>query len=79
MEVSSSYLKASLLFAAFAEGRTEIMPYVHVANDVGVRPFTTIGREDRVERVLLPLLDRFNLPKFQAWIRDNFASGPALL
>lgn len=79
MEVSASYLKASLLLTAFDEGRTEIMPYVHVANDVGVRPFATIGREDRVERVLLPLLDRFNLPKFQAWIRDNFSSGPALL
>ncbi len=78
-EVSAAYLKASLLFAAFAEGRTEIMPYVLGANDVGVRPFSAVTREDRVERAFLPLLDRLGLERFQALIRDNFASATATL
>lgn len=44
VEVSGAYLKASLLFAAFAEGRTEIMPYVLGPSDAGVRPFSAITR-----------------------------------
>jgi 6-phosphofructokinase len=74
LEVSAAYLKASLLFAAFEEGRTEIMPYVLAAHDVGVRPFASITREDRVERDFLPLLDRLEIPLFRAWIRDNFTT-----
>ncbi len=73
MDVSASYLKASLLFQAFEEGQTEIMPYVLAANDVGARPFAEIEREDRVEPAFLPLLDRLGLPKFQALVRERFA------
>lgn len=79
LDVSSAYLKASLLFAAFEEGRTEIMPYVLVTNDVGVRTFDAVAREDGVERALMPLLDRLDLKVFQAWIRENFASGPGII
>ena len=79
LEVSAAYLKASLLFAAFEEGRTEVMPYVLAANDVGVIPFSQITREDRVERDFLPLLDRLGMEKFQAWIRDNFTSHAVTL
>jgi len=79
LDVSSAYLKASLLFDAFAAGRTEIMPFVVMANDVGYRPFATVGREDRVERALLPLLDRLDLKSFQAWIRDHFTSDKTAL
>jgi 6-phosphofructokinase len=75
LDVSAAYLKATLLFAAFDEGRTEIMPYVLAADDVGVRPFADVQREDRVERAFLPLLDRLGLPKFQALVRERFASG----
>ncbi len=78
-EVSAAYLKASLLFGAFAEGHSEIMPYVLGANDVGVRPFSSVMREDRVERAFLPLLDRLGLTRFQSLIRDNFASATATL
>jgi 6-phosphofructokinase len=74
LEVSAAYLKASLLLDAFAEGRTEIMPYVLGAHDVGVRSFAGITREDRVERSFLPLLDRLGLERFQALIRENFAA-----
>jgi 6-phosphofructokinase len=74
LDVSASYLKASLLFNAFDEGKTEIMPYVLAANDIGARPFSEIVREDRVEPVFLPLLDRLGLPKFQALVREKFAS-----
>jgi 6-phosphofructokinase len=73
MDVSASYLKASLLFNAFDDGKTEIMPYVLAANDVGARPFAGIVREDRVEAAFLPLLDRLGLPKFQALVRERFA------
>jgi 6-phosphofructokinase len=79
LEVSAAYLKASLLFAAFEEGRTEIMPYVLAASDVGVRPFAAVAREDRVERAFLPLLDRLGLPRFQAWVRDSFATPASVL
>jgi hypothetical protein len=74
LDVSAAYLKATLLFAAFDEGRTEIMPYVLAADDVGVRPFAEVEREDRVERAFLPLLDRLGLPKFQALVTERFAA-----
>lgn len=72
-EVSATYLKASLLFDAFDAGRTEVMPYVLGAHDVGLRSFAAIEREDRVEGAFLPLLERLELPKFQAWVRANFS------
>jgi 6-phosphofructokinase len=74
-EVSAAYLKASLLFDAFAAGQTEIMPFVLGTHDVGVRPFAEVARDDRVEPAFLPLLDRWGLPKFQALVRARFASG----
>jgi 6-phosphofructokinase len=73
-DVSAAYLKSSLLFDAFDAGRTQVMPYVLAGHDVGVRPFASITRDDRVERAFLPLLDRFGLPTFQKWVRDNFTS-----
>lgn len=75
LDVSAAYLKASLLFSAFEEGRTEIMPYVLAANDVGLRTFGDVAREDGVEAPFLPLLERFELPKFRAWVRDHYAFG----
>lgn len=75
LEVSAAYLKASLLFDAFDAGRTEIMPFVLGAHDVGVRPFATIARDDRVEQAFLPLLDRLGLPRFQALVRERFAAS----
>ena len=71
-DVSAAYVKATLLFEAFEEGKTEIMPFVLAGHDVGVRPFDSITREDRVERSFLPLLDRLGLPKFRTWVRDHF-------
>jgi 6-phosphofructokinase len=73
-DVSSAYLKASLLFDAWQEQRTEIMPFVLAAHDAGVRPFAEVGRDDRVERAFLPLLDRMGLPKFRAWVRERFTT-----
>ena len=71
-DISAAYLKVSLLFDAFDEGRTEVMPYVLAANDCGVRAFADIAREDRVERSFLPLLDRLVLPKFRRWVAEKF-------
>lgn len=71
-DVSAAYVKAALLFEAFDEGKTQIMPFVLAGHDVGVRPFASIAREDRVERSFLPLLDRLGLPKFRTWVRDHF-------
>lgn len=78
-DVSSAYLKVSLLFDAFAAGRTQIMPFVLAGHDVGVRAFDQIVREDRVERAFLPLLDRFGLSLFDKWVRDNFTSDESAL
>ncbi len=75
LDVSAAYLKASLLFDAFDQGRTEIMPFVLAAHDVGVRAFTDIHREDGIEPAFLPLLDRLGLPGFRGWIRENFIAG----
>lgn len=79
LEVSAAYLKASLLFAGFEEGRTEVMPYVLAAHDVGIRAFADVTREDRVERDFLPLLDRLGISGFRAWIRDNFTTPAVIL
>lgn len=73
-EVSASYLKVSLALDAFEAGRTEVMPYVLGAHDVGLRPFAAIAREDRVEGAFLPLLERMGLPRFQAWVKANFST-----
>jgi len=73
-DVSAAYLKASMLFDAWDEGKTEIMPFVLAAHDAGVRPFAEVGRDDRVERAFLPLLDRMGLPRFRAWVRERFTS-----
>ncbi|MEO7328868.1 MAG: phosphofructokinase, partial [Minicystis sp.] len=72
LDVSSAFLKASLLFAAFDAGRTEIMPYVLASHDAGVRPFSEVDREDGVEPAFLPLLDRLGIAGFQAWIQGHF-------
>ena len=71
-DVTAAYLKTSILFDAIEAGRTEIMPYVLGALDVGARPFSAVAREDRVERCFLPLLDRLELPRFRRWVLDNF-------
>ena len=74
LDISAAYLKASLLCDAFEEGKTEVMPFVLASNDVGVRPFHLVTREDRVERAFLPLLERLRLPGFTSWIRENFTN-----
>ncbi|WP_437664689.1 6-phosphofructokinase [Sorangium sp. So ce1182] len=74
LDVSAAFLKASLLLSAFDEGKTEVMPYVLAANDVGVLDFASIRREDGVERAFLPLLDRLDLARFKTWILDHFIS-----
>ena len=78
-DVSAAYLKTSILFDAFDAGRTEIMPFVLAANDVGVRPLSEITREDRVERVFLPLLDRMGLPLFRQWVLEKFTNETSAL
>lgn len=78
-DVSAAYLKTSLLFDSFDAGRSEIMPFVLGAHDVGVRPFAEITREDRVERSFLSLLDRLRLPGFQEWVADHFTSDERTL
>lgn len=75
VDVSSAYLKSSLLFAAFADKRTEFVPYVLASNDVGVRSFEDVAREDAVEPAFLPLLDRLGCPKFQALVRERFVQA----
>jgi len=74
-DVSAAYLKATILFSAFEDGRTEVMPYVLAANDVGLRTFAQIPREDGVEAAFLPLLERLELPKFRQLVRDRFSYG----
>jgi 6-phosphofructokinase len=74
-DVSTAYLKASLLFDAFERGQSEVMPYVLGAHDSGVRRFDAIAREDRVERVFLPLLTRLEAPTFQRWVLENYTTS----
>jgi 6-phosphofructokinase len=75
VDVSSAYLKVSLLFGAFAEGRTEVVPFVLASNDVGIRTFAEVAREDGVEPAFLPLLEHLGLPRFQALVRERFTFG----
>ena len=72
-DVSAAYLKASLLFSAFEEGNTEVMPFVLAANDCGLRRFSDVPREDGVEGPFLPLLERLELPKFRELVRTRFS------
>lgn len=70
-DVSAAYLKASILFDGFEEGRTEIMPYVLAAHDVGMRAFSEVTRDDSIEHAFLPLLERLGLKRFRAWAREK--------
>lgn len=70
-DVSAAYLKASLLFDSFEAGKTEIVPFVLAAHDVGVRPFAEVLRDDSIEPAFLPLLERLGLPKFRSWARER--------
>ncbi len=74
-DVAAAYLKTTLLLDAFDDGRTEIMPFVLAAHDVGVRPFEEVKREDRVERAFLPLLERLELPALRRWVAENFTTA----
>ncbi len=74
-DVSAAYLKASILFSAFEDGKTEVMPYVLAANDVGLRRFPDVPREDGVEAPFLPLLERLELPQFRKLVRERFSFG----
>lgn len=74
-DVSAAYLKASILFSAFEDGKTEVMPYVLAANDVGLRSFAEVPREDGVEAPFLPLLERLELPMFRKLVRERFSFG----
>jgi 6-phosphofructokinase len=76
IDVSSAYLKASLLFDAFDQGRTEVVPYVMASHDAGIRTFAEVTREDGVESPYLPLLERLGLPKFQTLVRERFLTAP---
>jgi len=75
VDVSSAYLKVSLLFGAFEEGRREVVPFVLASNDVGVRTFAEVTREDGVEPAFLPLLEHLGLPRFQALVSERFTFG----
>ncbi|MBI2389239.1 MAG: 6-phosphofructokinase [Deltaproteobacteria bacterium] len=74
-DVSTAYVKASQLFSAFDEGKTEIMPYMVAASDVGLRRFDEITREDGVEPSFLPLLERLGLPKLRVLLRELQSRG----
>ncbi|MGH7435835.1 MAG: 6-phosphofructokinase, partial [Polyangiaceae bacterium] len=76
LDVSSAYLKSSLLFDAFEQGRTEVVPYVMASHDAGIRSFAEVFREDGVESPFLPLLERLGLPKFQTLVRERFLTAP---
>ena len=76
-DVSAAYLKASLLFSAFDDGETDVMPYVLAANDAGLRRFPEVPREDGVEAPFLPLLSRYDLPKFKRLARTEFGFRPS--
>jgi 6-phosphofructokinase len=78
IDVSAAYLKASLLFSAFDQGRREAVPFVLGSNDVGVRSFDEMTREDGVEPAFLPLLERLGLPRFQALVGERFVFGRRL-
>ncbi|MGE0784669.1 MAG: 6-phosphofructokinase [Sandaracinaceae bacterium] len=74
-DISASYIKASQLFQAWEADRSEVMPFLRAAHDVGVRELDEIEREDRVEPVFLPLLSRLDAPTFERWVRENFTTS----
>jgi len=71
VEVATAYLKATLLLEAFERGRSQVMPYVLAASDVGVRDFADVRREDAVESEFMTLLDRIGLPAFQREVAES--------
>jgi hypothetical protein len=72
---ASQFLKAQLAAAGCETEITEVVLFVLASNDVGIRTFAEVAREDGVEPAFLPLLEHLGLPRFQALVREARTDG----
>jgi len=81
LECSIAYLKAFILYEAFEQGKTQIMPYYLGEHDHGARDFSELRTNNQVERGFLDLIDRFNIPSLREYVSSQFreqcAEAPA--
>jgi len=72
IELSIAYLKTFILFDAFEEGKTRIMPYYLGEHDHGVRDFTQLRTNNMVAPGFLDLIDRLNIPSLRHYVSCEF-------
>lgn len=72
IELSIAYLKAFILFDAFEEGKTRIMPYYLGEHDHGVRDFMELQTNNQVAPGFLDLIDRLNIPSLRQYVLCEF-------
>jgi 6-phosphofructokinase len=65
IECGIAYLKAYNLYEAFAEGKTEVMPYYLGEHDHGIRTFDELETSNVVDPDFLDLIDRFDIPSLR--------------
>jgi len=72
IELAIAYLKTFILFDAFEEGRTRIMPYYLGEHDHGVRDFAELETNNKVAPGFLDLIDRLNIPSLREYVLCEF-------
>ncbi len=72
IECSIAYLKAFILYEAFASGMTRIMPYYLGEHDHGIRKFDELTTNNKVSPGFLDLIDRFNIPSLREYVSNEF-------
>ena len=78
IELSIAHLKAFILFEAFAQGKTRVMPYYLGEHDSGVRSFSELRTNNTVEPQFLDLIDRMVVPSLREYVYENFRSKPLI-
>lgn len=73
MENERVFLKSQLLFDAFEQGASGIMPYYLGSHAIGVRAIEEVVTDNRVEPEYLRMIDRFGLDSLRAHARASFA------
>jgi len=72
MENERVFLKSQLLFNAFRNGQSGIMPYYIGGHEIGVRPMDNVETDNRVEPEYLDMVDRFGLAALREHARICF-------
>ncbi|MBI5814538.1 MAG: 6-phosphofructokinase [Nitrospinae bacterium] len=71
LECAIAFLKAFNLFDAFDSGESQIMPFYLGEHDHGIRKFSKLVTDNKVDDRMLDLIDRFAIPSLRAYVKQG--------